>query len=62
MKGEVPAPEDLIDPFDIGFGLAKNADAGWVNCVNAWVKDGLASGWFRQRYEYWVKQLAEGKI
>lgn len=56
---EIPPQEDLIEPFDVGFGVRKG-DPGWLACVNAWVEDRLESGQFRERYVRWVKQIAEG--
>jgi len=58
VKTEVPVGEDLIEPFDIGFGVAKG-DPGFLACVNAFVKDLNETGRFRDRYVGWVKKLAE---
>jgi ABC-type amino acid transport substrate-binding protein len=58
VKEEIPSEEDLIEPFDVGFGVRKG-DPGWLACINAWVKEGVDSGRFRERYVLWVKKIAE---
>jgi cyclohexadienyl dehydratase len=46
---------DVLDPFDVAFGLPKG-DAGWRGCVNAWVRDLLDSGRMAERLDYWLAQ------
>ena len=58
VAGDVPIGDELIEPFDIGFGIAKG-DPGFLACVNAFVQDLNDSGRFRDRYVAWAKKLAE---
>jgi ABC-type amino acid transport substrate-binding protein len=46
---------DVLDPFDVAFGLPKG-DARWRGCVNAWVRDLLDSGRMAERLDYWLAQ------
>jgi ABC-type amino acid transport substrate-binding protein len=59
LHGRVTArrasPDDVLDPFDVAFGLPKG-DERWRGCVNAWVRDLLDSGRMRQRLDYWLAQ------
>jgi ABC-type amino acid transport substrate-binding protein len=55
VTGERPSPEDVLDPFDVAFGLPKGDD-GWRGCVNAWVRDLLDSGRMAERIDYWLAQ------
>ena len=55
VTGERPSPEDVLDPFDVAFGLPKG-DEGWRGCVNAWVRDLLDSGRMAKRVDYWLAQ------
>jgi ABC-type amino acid transport substrate-binding protein len=55
VTGERPAPGDVLDPFDVAFGLPKG-DAGWRGCINAWVRDLLGSGRMERRLDYWLAQ------
>jgi len=55
VTSERPSPQDLLDPFDVAFGLPKG-DAGWRRCVNAWVRDLLDSGRMTERLDYWLAQ------
>jgi ABC-type amino acid transport substrate-binding protein len=59
LKGRVtterPSDEDVLDPFDVAFGLPKGDD-GWRGCVNAWVRDLLGSGRMAERLDYWLAQ------
>lgn len=55
VTGERPSPEDVLDPFDVAFGLPKG-DARWRGCVNAWVRDLLDSGRMAKRVDYWLAQ------
>jgi cyclohexadienyl dehydratase len=58
-KGRVRAAraagDEMLDPFDVAFGLPKG-DAGWRGCVDAWVRDLLASGRIAERIDYWLAQ------
>ena len=55
VTGERPSSEDVLDPFDVAFGLPKG-DAGWRGCVNTWVRDLLDSGRMAKRLDYWLAQ------
>jgi ABC-type amino acid transport substrate-binding protein len=55
VTGERARPEDVLDPFDVAFGLAKG-DERWRGCVNAWVRDLLDSGRMARRLDYWLAQ------
>jgi ABC-type amino acid transport substrate-binding protein len=55
VTGERAPPEDVLHPFDVAFGLPKG-DAKWRGCVNAWVRDLLASGRMTERLDYWLAQ------
>jgi ABC-type amino acid transport substrate-binding protein len=55
VSGVRAAPEDVLDPFDVAFGLPKG-DAVWRRCVNAWVRDLLDSGRMEERLDYWLAQ------
>jgi ABC-type amino acid transport substrate-binding protein len=55
ITGERAPPEDVLDPFDVAFGLAKG-DKPWRNCVNTWVRDLLGSGRMAKRVDYWLAQ------
>jgi ABC-type amino acid transport substrate-binding protein len=52
---ERASPEEVLDPFDVAFGLRKG-DERWRGCVNAWVRDLLASGRMADRVDYWLAQ------
>jgi ABC-type amino acid transport substrate-binding protein len=52
---ERPSPEDVLDPFDVAFGLPKG-DERWRGCVNAWVRELLDSGRMAKRVDYWLAQ------
>jgi ABC-type amino acid transport substrate-binding protein len=52
---ERASPEDVLDPFDVAFGLPKG-DERWRGCVNAWVRDLLGSGRMEERLDYWLAQ------
>jgi ABC-type amino acid transport substrate-binding protein len=51
-----PQDEDLIEPFPNGFGVAKG-DQGFIDCLNAWVEDGVRSGRFHERFNTAVNEL-----
>jgi cyclohexadienyl dehydratase len=59
LNGRVPGKRarshDVLDPFDVAFGLPKGDDR-WRGCVNAWVRDLLDSGRMDQRLDYWLAQ------
>ena len=55
VAGERPSAEDVLDPFDVAFGLPKS-DERWHRCVNAWVRDLLDSGRMAERLDYWLAQ------
>jgi cyclohexadienyl dehydratase len=55
VTSERPTPKDVLDPFDVAFGLPKS-DARWRGCVNAWVRDLLESGRLARRLDYWLAQ------
>jgi ABC-type amino acid transport substrate-binding protein len=55
VTGERAAPDDVLDPFDVAFGLPKD-DAGWRSCIDAWVHDLLSSGRMTERLDYWLAQ------
>ncbi|MEV7004975.1 ABC transporter substrate-binding protein [Streptosporangium sp. NPDC051022] len=59
VTGERAQPDEVIDPFKVAFGLAKN-DPGWQGCVNAWVADATASGRMDKRIDYWLAQNIAG--
>jgi len=52
---ERPTEADMLDPFDVAFGLPKGDDA-WKGCVDAWVTDLLDSGRMDARLDYWLAQ------
>jgi cyclohexadienyl dehydratase len=52
---ERASPEEVLDPFDVAFGLPKG-DERWRGCVNAWVRDLLDSGRMADRVDYWLAQ------
>ena len=52
---ERASSEDMLDPFDVAFGLRKG-DERWRGCVNAWVRDLLDSGRMAERLDYWLAQ------
>jgi ABC-type amino acid transport substrate-binding protein len=58
VQQKIPVDEDLIEPFDVAFGVRKG-DPGFLACVNAFVKYGLESGHFRDSYVKWVQELAQ---
>jgi len=49
---------DMIEPFQIGFGVRKN-DPAFRECVNAYVGELLSSGRMQQRIDYWSNFLSE---
>ena len=57
VKGKRASSKDVLDPFDVAFGLPKD-DEGWRGCVNAWVDDLVDSGRMAERIDYWLAQPA----
>jgi cyclohexadienyl dehydratase len=55
VTGARASTEDVLDPFDVAFGLPKGDDR-WRACVNAWVRDLLDSGRMAKRLDYWLAQ------
>jgi ABC-type amino acid transport substrate-binding protein len=55
VAGARAAGGDVLDPFDVAFGLRKG-DERWRGCINAWVRDLLDSGRMAQRLDYWLSQ------
>jgi ABC-type amino acid transport substrate-binding protein len=55
ITGTRASATELLDPFDVAFGLPKG-DEGWRGCVNAWVRDLLDSGRMARRLDYWLAQ------
>ena len=55
VAGERAPPEDVLDAFNVAFGLPKG-DERWRGCINAWVRELLASGRMAQRIDYWLAQ------
>ena len=52
---ERASSRDVLDPFDVAFGLPKG-DERWRGCVNAWVRDLLDSRRMAERLDYWLAQ------
>jgi ABC-type amino acid transport substrate-binding protein len=55
VTSERAPSEDVLDPFNVAFGLPKG-DERWRGCVNAWVRDLLESGRMTARLDYWLAQ------
>jgi ABC-type amino acid transport substrate-binding protein len=55
VAGERAPSADVLDPFDVAFGLPKG-DKRWRGCVNAFVRDLLDSGRMAERLDYWLAQ------
>jgi ABC-type amino acid transport substrate-binding protein len=55
VAGERAPSEDVLDPFDVAFGLPKG-DERWRMCINTWVRDLLDSGRMAERLDYWLAQ------
>lgn len=54
---ERPTEADLIEPFDVAFGLPKG-DAGFKTCVDTWVGEMKASKDIDKRIEYWLQSIS----
>lgn len=50
---ENPADADVIDPFEVAYGLPKG-DEAWKSCVNTWVGEARESGRMTDRIQYWL--------
>lgn len=55
VTGKRASSREVIDPFDVAFGLPKG-DAGWRRCIDAWVRDLVDSGRMARRIDYWLAQ------
>jgi ABC-type amino acid transport substrate-binding protein len=55
VTGTRASAEDVLDRFDVAFGLPKG-DQRWRGCINAWVRDLLDSGRMAKRLDYWLAQ------
>jgi ABC-type amino acid transport substrate-binding protein len=55
VAGERAPSEDVLDSFDVAFGLPKG-DERWRMCINTWVRDLLDSGRMAKRLDYWLAQ------
>lgn len=55
VEGKRASSRDVLDPFDVAFGLRKH-DPGWRRCIDAWVRDLLDSGRMAERLDYWLGQ------
>lgn len=59
LNGRVTSPTaseaDIIDPFEVAFGLPKD-DAAWKGCVDAWVEEARSSGRMEDRIQYWLDE------
>jgi hypothetical protein len=55
VTGTRASSEDVLDPFDVAFGLPKH-DERWRGCVDTWVRDLLDSGRMTKRLDYWLAQ------
>jgi ABC-type amino acid transport substrate-binding protein len=55
VAGQRASSEEVLDPFDVAFGLPKG-DERWRACVDAWVRDLLDSGRMAERLDYWLAQ------
>jgi ABC-type amino acid transport substrate-binding protein len=59
VSGDRAQSDEIIDPFKVAFGLAKD-DPGWQGCVDAWVGDATGSGRMAKRIDYWLAQNIAG--
>ena len=55
IAGERASARDVLDPFEVAFGLPKG-DEKWRGCVDAWVRDLVGSGRMAKRLDYWLAQ------
>lgn len=54
---ETAGDDDIIDPFEVAFGLPQG-DEAWKSCVNAWVEDARNTGRMDDRIQYWLDDNA----
>lgn len=59
VTSEVAQESDIIDPFEVAFGLPKD-DAAWKGCVDAFVDDARSSGRMDERTQYWLDEKSAG--
>ena len=55
IVGRRVAADEMLDPFDVAFGLPKG-DPAWKACVDAWAGELLDSGRMQKRLDYWLAQ------
>jgi polar amino acid transport system substrate-binding protein len=55
VAGRRASADEVLDPFDVAFGLSKG-DPAWKGCVDAWVRELLDSGRMEKRLDYWLAQ------
>ena len=55
VTGRRASSRDVLDPFDVAFGLPKH-DPAWRRCIDAWIRDLLDSGRMAERLDYWLAQ------
>ncbi len=53
---ERASDDDIIEPFDVAFGVAKG-DRGFLDCLTAWVVDATSTERLTERIEYWSSTL-----
>lgn len=56
---DTASDEDIIDPFEVAFGLPQG-DSAWKGCVDAWVEDARSTGRMDDRIQYWLDENAAG--
>lgn len=56
ISGDLPEEEDLIEPFDVAFGLPQGDDA-FKGCIDAWVGDLVDTGRMQDRIDFWLTEL-----
>jgi polar amino acid transport system substrate-binding protein len=55
VTGARASGQEMLDRFDVAFGVPKGDDR-WRGCVDAWVRDLIASGRIADRIDYWLAQ------
>lgn len=58
VEGRRVSADEMLDPFDVAFGLPKG-DPAWKACIDAWVRDLLDSGRMQKRLDYWLAQRVD---
>lgn len=53
VESETASEDDIIDPFEVAFGLPKD-DTVWKACIDAWVEDATSTGRMDERIQYWI--------